>query len=96
MAMAMAMIMLVRMATAMAIAIMAMHMAMGNFLFGSVSDSTDFHVESKRLASQWVVGVNIHIKSSDLDDSNLDRPLPGLQADNLTGLQLLWKSKVLG
>ena len=75
---------------------LAMRMAMGNFLFGSVSDSTDFHVESKRLASQWVVGVNIHIKSSDLDNGDLDRPLLGLQANHLSRLQLLWKSKMLG
>ena len=75
---------------------LAMRMAMGNFLFGSVPDSTDFHVESQGLASQWVVGVNIHIKPSDFDNGDLDRPLLGLQANYLSRLQLLWKSKMLG
>ena len=73
-----------------------MRMAVGNFFIGSVPDSTDFHIESQRLASQRVVGVNIHIKSSNFDNGDLDRPLTGLQANYLSGLQLFWILKMLG
>lgn len=70
----------------------AVHVAVGIFLFAGVPDSTDFHVEGQRLASQWMVGIDIYIKSPDLNDGDFDRPLPGLQTNNLTGLQLFWKA----
>ena len=53
-------------------------MAVSNFFFGGIPDSVNLHLEGQHLTSQWVVGINIHIKSSDLDDSDLDRPLLAL------------------